>query len=80
MSTRRTPHPWIFEGQLFVVKELDGFTLASKMKFDTVALWIRMYDLSMVCMEREMGFKLGSTVGKGEKVDTMTSYIAWVWR
>ena len=62
---------WIFEGQfLFAVEELNGFTPPSKMYFDSIAFWIYMYDLPMVCMEREMGLKLGSTVRKVEEVDT----------
>jgi hypothetical protein len=47
------------------------------MKFDTAAFWIRMYDLPLVCMGREMGFKLGSTVGKVERVETDGNCNGW---
>ncbi|XP_059458425.1 uncharacterized protein LOC132188022 [Corylus avellana] len=69
--------PWIFEGQLFLVEELDGLTPPSRMKFDSAAFWIRMYDLPMVCTEREMGFKLEATVGKVEDVDTDVDGTGW---
>jgi hypothetical protein len=69
--------PWMFEGQLFEVEELDGCTPPSKMSFDTAAFWIRMFELPLVCMEREMGFKLGSTVGKVEEVETDTNGTGW---
>ena len=62
--------PWIFKGNLFVVVDFDGRTPPSQMVFDTEAFWIQMYDLPLAFMSREMGFKLGSTVGKVEEVDT----------
>jgi hypothetical protein len=68
---------WIFEGQLFAVEELDGCTPPSKMKFDIAAFWIRMYNLLLVCMERKMGFKLDSIVGKVEEVVIDMDGIGW---
>ena len=69
--------PWIFEGQLFAVEEFDGYTSPSKLNFDITAFWIRMYDLPLMCMGREMGFKLGSTVGKVEEVKTNDDGVRW---
>ena len=60
-----------------MVEELDGCTPPSKMSFDTTTFWIRMYDLLLVYMEREMGFKLGSTVGKVEEVETDMYETGW---
>lgn len=70
-------HPWIFENKLFAVEEFDGFTPLIRMKFDFTAFWIRMYDLPLVCMEREKGFKIGATVGKVEDVDTDIDGTGW---
>ena len=36
-----------------------------------------MYDLPLVCMEKEMGLKLGSIVGKVEEVDTDWDGTSW---
>lgn len=59
------------------MEELDGLTPPSRMKFDSAAFWIRMYNLLMVYMEREMGFKLGATVGKVEDADTDVDGTGW---
>jgi hypothetical protein len=59
------------------VEEFDGYTSPSKLNFDTTAFWIRMYDLPLMCMGREMGFKLGSTIGKVEEVKTNDDGVGW---
>jgi hypothetical protein len=53
--------PWIFEGQLFSVAEFNGLTPPHQMNFDIEAFWIRMYDLPLACLGKDLGFKLGST-------------------
>jgi hypothetical protein len=62
---------------LFAVEEFDGYTSPSKLNFDTSAFWIRIYDLPLVCIGREMGFKLGTTVGKVEEVETDDDGVEW---
>lgn len=69
--------PWVFEGNLFLVEEFDGRLSPSKFTFDKVSFWIRMIDLPLDCMGREVGFKLRATVGKVEEVDTDLDGIGW---
>ena len=47
------------------------------MNFDTEAFWIRMYDLPLACLGKDLGFQLGSTVGIVEEVDTNEEGVGW---
>jgi hypothetical protein len=62
--------PWVFEGNLFLVEDFDGRTSPSEFTFDKALFWVQMMNLPLACMSREVGFKLGASVGKVEKVDT----------
>lgn len=69
--------PCIFEGNLFSVADFDGLTPPSQMVFDTASFWVRMYNLPLACMGREIGEQLVSTVGRVEEVDTVVDGIGW---
>jgi hypothetical protein len=69
--------PWFFEDNLFSVAEFDGLSPANELLFDEETFWIRMFELPLACMGREMGYKLGSTVGVVEEVDTNEQGIGW---
>lgn len=62
--------PWAFEGSLFTVEDFDGLMPPTQMGLETAAFWVRMYNLPLVCMEREVGYKLGGTTGVVEEVHT----------
>jgi hypothetical protein len=69
--------PWSFERRLFSVVEYDGATPPEKLNFDTAAFWVRMYRLPLSCMSREIGYKLGATIGLVEEVDTDEDGVGW---
>lgn len=69
--------PWGFEGSLFAVADFDGVTPPNQMNFDTAAFWVRMYNLPLACMGREMGMKLGFTVGFVDEVDVDIDGMGW---
>jgi hypothetical protein len=69
--------PWFFEDNLFSVAEFDGLSPGNELSFDEETFWIRMFELPLACMGREMGYKLGSTVGVVEEVDTNEEGIGW---
>lgn len=69
--------PWVFAGQLFSGEDFDGLVPPTQMPFDSVAFWVRMYNLPLVCMGRDTGFKLGAVVGKVEEVDTNIDGVGW---
>jgi hypothetical protein len=69
--------PWDFEGSLFLVEDYDDRTTPANIKFDRASFWIRMSQLPLGCMGREVGRKIGATVGVVEAVDTDARGVAW---
>lgn len=66
------------EGSLFLVEDFDGCTSPLKLNFDKASFWVRMLNLPLACMGRELGLKLGVSVGMVEEVDTDSDGIGWV--
>jgi hypothetical protein len=69
--------PWDFEGFLFLVEDYDDRTTPANIKFDRASFWIRMFKLPLGCMGREVGRKIGATVGVVEAVDADARGVAW---
>jgi hypothetical protein len=69
--------PWVFEGNLFLVEDFDGHTSPAKFNFDRASFWVRMTNLPLACMGREVGLKLGASVGRVEEVDTDKDEVGW---
>ncbi|XP_059436749.1 uncharacterized protein LOC132169801 [Corylus avellana] len=69
--------PWIFEGSLFAVEDFDGVTPPAEIEFDKVSFWVRMINLPLACMCKEVGFQIGASVGSVEEVDTDEQDIGW---
>lgn len=69
--------PWDFEGYLFLVEDFDGRISPSELTFDRASFWVRMTNLPLACMEREVDFKLGASVGRVEEVDTDKDGVGW---
>ncbi|XP_042972758.1 uncharacterized protein LOC122304562 [Carya illinoinensis] len=58
--------PWLFDGNLFVMKEFDGFTTLENVSFDMAAMWVQFHNLPLVWMS---GTKLESLLGVAEDVE-----------
>jgi hypothetical protein len=69
--------PWVFEGSLFLVEDYDARIPPGKITFDRASFWVRMFELPLGCMGREVGRKIGSTVGIVEEVDTEVDGVGW---
>jgi len=61
--------PWIFDGFLIILANFDGFTPPSEMVFKYASFCVQMYDLPLVCMGKNVGYKIGASVGEVEDVD-----------
>jgi hypothetical protein len=68
---------WIFEGSLFAVKDFEGVTPPAEIDFDKVAFWVRMVNMPLACMCKEIGFQIGASIGTVEEVDTDEEGIGW---
>ena len=44
--------------------------MGKSITFDRASFWVRMINLLLACMRREVGLKLGALVGNVEEVDT----------
>lgn len=69
--------PWVFYGSLFLVEDFDGTIPPSKYTFKKAAFWVRMINLPLGCMGKEIGRKIGETMGTMEVVDTDVDGIEW---
>lgn len=60
--------------------EFDGLTPRSpplQLNFNVTAFWIRMYNLPLACMGKEMRMRLGSPAGEVIEVDTDENGVGW---
>jgi hypothetical protein len=69
--------PWLFDGNLVSLAEFDGITPPSKMNFDKESFWMRRYNLPLACMSKEVGHKIGSSVGEVEEIDMLEDEAGW---
>lgn len=61
--------PWVWEGNLFLVEDFDGITPPLQFSFDKAAFWVRMINMPLTCMCREIGQKIEASTGTVEHVD-----------
>jgi hypothetical protein len=69
--------PWTFDGHLVSMVDYDGVMPLAQVEFDKAAFWVRMFDLPLACMGKEVGFSIGSSVGKVEEVDVADDGVGW---
>jgi hypothetical protein len=69
--------PWLFERDLFSVEDFDGLSSISEIVFDRAEFWVRMLNLPLACMGKEVGYQIGSTVGVVQEVDTDEEGVGW---
>ena len=69
--------PWVFEGSLFLVEDFDGSMAPSQFTLERAAFWVHMIDLPLTCMGRDIGSKIGASMGVVEAVDTDARGMGW---
>lgn len=55
--------PWHFDSHLFAVKMLNGLEQPSAIRITTVPLWVRAYDLPLICLTDRVIHVLAAKVG-----------------
>jgi hypothetical protein len=68
---------WVFEGSLLLIEDFDGLTPPEKFTFDRAEFWVRMINLPLACMGRDIGRKIGMSIGEVEAVDTDAEGVGW---
>lgn len=64
-----TGGPWIHKGDALLVMHYDGVMQPSPVTFDTIPLWIRLYDLPPLMRNEEFVEKIGGRFGKFVQAD-----------
>jgi hypothetical protein len=69
--------PWTFDGDLVSLAEFNGLTPSANLEFEKAAFWVRMFNLPLTCMSKEMGIRIRSTVGDVEEVEVDEDRVGW---
>jgi len=60
--------PWLFDRSVLVLKEVEENIPLLQMDFSISPFWIQIHDLPLGCMTREVGYKIGASIGRVEDV------------
>lgn len=55
---------WRHLGEVLLVQPYDGITPATDVRFDFIALWVRLFDFPELMMTEEYGRSLGGRLGE----------------
>jgi hypothetical protein len=69
--------PWSFDRQILVLNEFDGSTPPSQLAFDHSPFWIQAHDMPLICMNKEVGTKMGKSLGELIEVDVAGDGMGW---
>jgi hypothetical protein len=69
--------PWLFDRSLLVLKEIDENTPPSHMEFSNALFWIQLHDMPLTCMNREVGMRIGRSLGTVEDIDVTGDGVGW---
>ncbi|GMY35015.1 putative ribonuclease h protein [Fagus crenata] len=69
--------PWSFDMCLLLVTPLDGDVQPSKLEMNLVPFWVQIHDLPFLYMNRDVGEKVGWTLGMVFMVDTDVKGVGW---
>lgn len=69
--------PWLFNSNLFILRELDGSCQLAQTSFDTELVWIRLFKLPLKCMNRFYGELIDNTLEEMLDVEADSDDTAW---
>jgi hypothetical protein len=62
---------------LFLIEDFNGLAKPFEFTFTHAAFWVRMFDLPLSCMGKEIGQKIGESIGVVEAVDVGANGMGW---
>jgi hypothetical protein len=68
---------WSFDWQILVINEFDGKTPPSQMEFMHSPFWIQVHDLPLLCMTKNIGIRIGESLGCLKDVDMAEDDPGW---
>jgi hypothetical protein len=69
--------PWSYDRQILVLNEFDGSTPPSQLVFDHSPFWIQAHDMPLICMNKNVGSKIGNSLGELLEVDVAGDGMGW---
>jgi hypothetical protein len=69
--------PWSYDRTLLVLNEVDGRVPPSQMKFNQTPIWVQIHDMPLACMNKKVGYKIGSSMGEVEEVAVAEDDVGW---
>jgi hypothetical protein len=69
--------PWLFDRSVLVLKEVEESIPPTQMDFTKSLLWVQVHEMPLTCMNREVGHRIGSTLGMVEEVDVIDDGVGW---
>ncbi|KAF5442023.1 hypothetical protein F2P56_022872, partial [Juglans regia] len=69
--------PWSFDRWLMCFQAFSGSKSINEVQFTTEEFWIQAYNLPFDCMNQEVGYQIGSRLGKFIKVHVDDRGIGW---
>jgi hypothetical protein len=69
--------PWTFDKKLVQIMRFQGDVQPSDVKFTHAAFWVRVFNLPIKSMTREVGEKIGAAMGRLIEVDVPPDGMGW---
>jgi hypothetical protein len=69
--------PWLFDRSILVLKEVDESVPPVQMDFSKALFWIQVHDMPLTCMNREVGNRIGQSIGMVEEIDVTGDGVGW---
>jgi hypothetical protein len=69
--------PWSFDRQIIVLNEFDGSIPPSQLAFNHSPIWIQVHDMPLICMNKSVGTKIGSSLGELVDIDVAGDGMGW---
>lgn len=68
---------WLFDRSVLVLQDVDETIPPLQMDFQHSPIWIQVHDMSLVCMNREVGNQIGESLRVVEEVDATGDGVGW---
>jgi hypothetical protein len=69
--------PWSFDRQIVVLNEFDGSTPPSQLEFNHSPFWVQVHNMPLLCMNKNVGTKIGNSLGDLADVDVAGNGLGW---
>jgi hypothetical protein len=69
--------PWLFDRNVLILKEVEESIPLAQMDFSKSPFWIQVHDIPLICLNKEVRYKIGGIIRKVEEVDVNGGGIGW---